>query len=385
MSESTSVVSPEDQGATFVELFFDLVFVFAITQVTHHAAHHLDAEGVMRAIIVFWLIWWGWTQFTWALNAANTDHHHVRVATLVSTGVAFAMAFSVENAFVASREQAGWFALSYVGVRVLGLSFYYQVVRDSASQRSAVIMFSALSAAGLIAVLAGSVVAPSLRLWCWLGAIALDFGAARVAGDRRAWGLHPGHFAERHGLIVIIALGESLIVAGSALTTDATATVLATGAVAVLMTCLLWWTYFGWIREVLEDQLANESGRERAKLGRDAYSLWHFPLVSGIIALAVGFEGAFHPGDYSVREVAIAVGTGLTLFLTATAGALWRAVGCVLWNRLVVLAGTLMALAVSATSAPVQVLGVGCVGFIVIVAIEQVTVRRRLACEPADK
>ena len=271
---SVALVSPDDQGATFVELFFDLVFVFAITQVTHYAAHYLDLETVVRAVIVFWLIWWGWTQFTWTLNAANTDHHHVRLGTLIATGIAFAMAFSVGNAFAEARDAALWFSLSYVGVRVLGLGLYYQVVRSNADHRSAVIAFSALSVGGLVAVLAGSVVEPSVRTWIWLGAIALDFGAARVAGDRRAWGLHPEHFAERHGLIVIIALGESLIVAGTALTSNTTAMVLATGAVAVLMTCLLWWTYFGWVREVLEEALVGANGRERARLGRDAYSLW---------------------------------------------------------------------------------------------------------------
>ena len=376
---SVALVSPDDQGATFVELFFDLVFVFAITQVTHYAAHHLDLETVVRAVIVFWLIWWGWTQFTWALNAANTDHHHVRLGTLIATGIAFAMAFSVGNAFAEVRDAALWFSVSYVGVRVLGLGLYYQVVRSNADHRSAVIAFSALSLGGLVAVLAGSLVAPSLRTWIWLGAIALDFGAARVAGDRRAWGLHPGHFAERHGLIVIIALGESLIVAGTALTSNTAAVVLATGAVAVLMTCLLWWTYFGWVREVLEEALVGANGRERARLGRDAYSLWHFPLVSGIIALAVGFEGAFHPHEYSVTQVSIAVGTGLTLFLVATAGALWRAAHCVLWNRLVVVAATLGALALIAPSSPIQVLGIGCVGLAMIVGVEQITVRRRLA------
>ena len=160
---SVALVSPDDQGATFVELFFDLVFVFAITQVTHYAAHHLDLETVVRAVIVFWLIWWGWTQFTWALNAANTDHHHVRLGTLIATGIAFAMAFSVGNAFAEVRDAALWFSLSYVGVRVLGLGLYYQVVRSNADHRSAVIAFSALSVGGLVAVLAGSLVAPSLR------------------------------------------------------------------------------------------------------------------------------------------------------------------------------------------------------------------------------
>ena len=83
------MASPEDQGTTFVELFFDLVFVFAITRVTHYAAHHLDGHGLVRSLIVFWLIWWGWTQFTWALNAANTQHHHVRLGTLIAVGFDF--------------------------------------------------------------------------------------------------------------------------------------------------------------------------------------------------------------------------------------------------------------------------------------------------------
>jgi low temperature requirement protein LtrA len=94
-----SIVSPEDQGATFVELFFDLVFVFAVTQITHYAAHHLDGAGILRSTVLFWLIWWGWAQFTWALNSANTDHQGVRVVTLLATGVAFVMAVSVKGAF----------------------------------------------------------------------------------------------------------------------------------------------------------------------------------------------------------------------------------------------------------------------------------------------
>ena len=89
------MASPADQGATFVELFFDLVFVFAITRVTHYAVHHMDAQGLVRSLIVFGLIWWGWTQFTWALNAANTEHPHVRLGTLIATGVALVMPVSI--------------------------------------------------------------------------------------------------------------------------------------------------------------------------------------------------------------------------------------------------------------------------------------------------
>ena len=379
MMSEKSIVSLEDQGATFVELFFDLVFVFAITQVTYYATHHLNVHGVLRSAIVFWLIWWGWTQFTWALNAANTDHHHVRVGTLISTGVAFVMAVSVEKAFAPDPSDALWFALSYIAVRTLGLGLAYKVASGNADHRSGVVTFALLSIGGLAAVLVGSLVDPSLRDWIWFVAIAMDFGAAWIAGNRSAWGLHAGHFAERHGLIVIIALGESLIVAGSGLTSGSTPGLMVTGSIAVVATCLLWWTYFGWIAEVMQTELTSQTGGERARLGRDAYTLWHFPLVSGIIALAVGFEASLHPDDYALIQIAVAVGVGLTLFLTSTAGALRRAKGCILWNRLIVLAITLGGLALGATSSINQILGTACVGLALIVGIEQVTVRRQMA------
>lgn len=372
-----SLLSPENQGVTFVELFFDLVFVFAITQVTRETSHHLDAHGLLRGVLVFWLIWWGWTQFTWALNAADTNHHYVRVGTLISTGVAFVMAGSVYKAFVAGPA-ALWFAGSYVAVRTLGLGLYYQVVAANAGQRSAVAGFASLSVGGLAAVLVGGFVAPSLREWLWVGAIALDLVAAGIAGNRATWCLHAGHFAERHGLIIIIALGESLIVSGSALTSNTTSELMITGAVAVLITCLLWWTYFGWVHGVLERRLEAHTGEHRSRLGRDAFSFGYFPLVSGIIALAVGFEASFHPAEYTVLQVSVAIGAGLTLFLVSTAAALWRAEGCVLWNRLIVLILTLLALTLSRASSPNQILSVACAGLALIVAIEQVTVRKRL-------
>jgi low temperature requirement protein LtrA len=376
-----SMLSPEDQGATFVELFFDLVFVFAITQVTHYAAHHLEPHGILRSVLVFWLIWWGWTQFTWALNAADTDHHHVRVGTLVATGVAFVMAVSVDNAFASEPRVAIWFAVAYVTTRVLGLGLYYKIVSNQADRRSAVINFALLSVAGLAAVVGGSLVTPDIRDWIWVGAVMFDLSAAWVTGNSRSWGLHTGHFAERHGLIIIIALGESLIVAGSSLTAGVNGSLMVTGFLAVLLTCLLWWTYFGWVREVLEKAISDLEDRARAKLGRDAYSFWHFPLVSGIIALAVGFEASFHPEDYTTTQITLAVGTGLSLFLIATAGALQRARGCILWNRLVILAITLTAMGFSSSTTINQILAIACGGLAVVVAIEQVTIKKSLEAE----
>jgi low temperature requirement protein LtrA len=368
-----SLASPEGQGATFVELFFDLVFVFAVTQVTHYAAEHLDPDGILRSILVFWLVWWAWTQFTWALNAADTDHHQVRLGTLVSTGVAFVMAASVEQAF-GSRGEALWFAIPYVSVRLLGLGLYYRVA-GTPEQRSAVLFFAFASLTGLAAVVAGALAPPPLRAWLWLGAIILDLGAAGLAGRRMGWNLHAEHFAERHGLIVIIALGESLIIAGAAVAADErTGGFVAVGATAVAATCLLWWTYYGWVKDALEERLVCAPEAVQVKMARDAYSLWHFPLVCGIIAYAVGVEGILaHPEEQVSSAVAIALGSGVLLFVLSTAGALWRAAGKLLVRRVLIVGVTVagvLALALTANTYPVWLLAVVCAGLAVIVAIE---------------
>ena len=116
-----TIVSPEDQSVTFVELFFDLVFVFSVTQVVGLLHHELNWTGVLQAVLVFWLVWWAWTQFTWALNAADTTHHLVELGALVATAVAFFMAVALPDAF---QSRALWFAIPYVLVRVVGLALF---------------------------------------------------------------------------------------------------------------------------------------------------------------------------------------------------------------------------------------------------------------------
>lgn len=368
-----SLASPEGQGATFVELFFDLVFVFAVTQVTHYAAEHLDVGGVLRSIIVFWLVWWAWTQFTWALNAADTDHHQVRLGTLISTGVAFVMAASVEQAFGPGAE-ALWFAVPYVTVRLLGLGLYYRVA-STPEQRSGVLFFAFASLTGLAAVIAGALAPPSLRAWLWLVAIILDLGAAGLAGRRAGWNLHAEHFAERHGLIVIIALGESLIIAGAAVAGDErTGGFVAVAATAVAATCLLWWTYYGWVKDGLEERLVCAPEGIQAPMARDAYSFWHFPLVCGIIAYAVGVEGIMaHPDEQVPLSVAIALASGVLLFVASTAGAMWRAAGTLLARRVVFVVVTIAAvipLALIDDMAPVWLLVAVSAGLGLIVTVE---------------
>ncbi len=305
----------DPQEVTFVELFFDLVFVFAVTQITALTAHDLTPDGVLRSILLGWLIWWAWTQFTWTLNPADTTHPGVRVLTLVATGVALVMAASVTRAFA---DDALWFAVPYVVVRALGLGLQVGVDRERAdANHTVVIVWTALSSIGLALVLAGAVVDPSLRPWFWLLAIVADVVAAGWAGRGASWDLNPSHLAERHALFVIIAIGESLIVAGTAVATDERTLALASAAaVSIVVASLLWWTYFGWLKEALEHRYAAAPAQRLGPLARNAFSLAHFPLIGGIVGFAVAIEEiAAHPDEPAPAVVLASLGVGVTLFV----------------------------------------------------------------------
>jgi len=323
---SRAIVSPEGQNATFVELFFDLVFVFGVTQLVGLLHHDLSWAGAGRAVLVFWMVWWAWTQFTWALNAADTTHPAIELGTLVATAIAFFMAIAVPSAFDAGKGL--WFAVPYVGVRVVGLTMYAAVVSEHEGMRQAVRGFAALSVGGLATALVGGRLGGEAQLYLWGVTIFLDFVAATVAANGEAWTIHAEHFAERHGLIVIIALGESLIVAAAALTEVRTFgwTVLIVGILSVAIACGLWWTYFPLAKPELEHALGAAPEAERGSLARDAFSFAHFPMLCGVIAYAVGLEEALaHPADPLPDSARLAVALGLLLFVGGTALAMWRA------------------------------------------------------------
>jgi low temperature requirement protein LtrA len=269
----------------------------------------------------------------------------VRVGTLLATAFAFLMAASVSEAF---EERGGlWFAVPYILIRLLGLSLYARVATEREGQLEAVRAFALLSMLGLGAVFIGGLVDPDLRMWFWLGAIGLDVFASRVAGRFESWHLHVEHFTERHGLFVIIALGESLIISASVVTDSDRSTELVLAAIGtVLVTCLLWWTYFGWLKDGLEERFVELRGSAQSSYARDAYSLLHWPLIGGVIGVAVGFEEMLaHPKDSLDGEILLALGIGLALFLGAGA-ATWA------WASRQVLRARIAAVAVLAIGLP---------------------------------
>jgi low temperature requirement protein LtrA len=332
------ITTTEDQSATFIELFFDLVFVFAVTQTVSLLHHDLSWAGLFHAVVVFWLVWWAWTQYTWALNSADTTHPGVDALMLVATAIAFLMAVSIPDAF---GEAGGWFAATYILVRLVGLGLYGRVAWEDVAKRRAVRRFAVLSFGGLAAVAAGGVVGgEEARAWWWAAAVVLDVAAAVGAGAAEGWDIRPEHFGERHGLFVIIALGESLIVAASGLTgAQRTAQTVAVAILAVAVTGGLWWSYFVSGKPALDHALVQRSGIDRSKLARDVYSIWHFPLVFGVVLLAVAIEEAVaHPHEALPVGVSLALAGGVVLFVGSTAAALRRSGYSLSGRRLVILA-----------------------------------------------
>lgn len=332
------ITTTEDQSATFIELFFDLVFVYAVTQTVSLLHHDLSWSGLWHAVVVFWLVWWAWTQYTWALNSADTTHPGVDALMLVATAIAFLMAVSIPDAF---GDAGGWFAATYIAVRLVGLGLYGRVAWEDVAKRSAVRRFAVLSLGGLGAVAAGGVVGgEEARAWLWAAAVLLDVAAAVGAGAAEGWDIRPEHFGERHGLFVIIALGESLIVAAAGLTgAERTAQTVAVAILAVAVTGGLWWSYFVSAKPALDHALMQRSDVDRSTLARDVYSIWHFPLVFGVVLLAVAIEEAVtHPHEALPVGGSLALAGGVVLFVGSAAAALRQSGYSLSGRRLVILA-----------------------------------------------
>ncbi len=259
-------------------------------------------------------------------------------------------------------------------VRVLGLGLQVWVDRERVddSGHAGVVRWVGLSTIGLVLVLAGAIVDPTVRPLVWLLAIVADVVAAAIAGRNTIWDLNAAHLSERHGLFVIIAIGELLIVAGTAVANDERSTALALAAVAaILVACLLWWSYFGWLKEALEHLYAAAPPERNGPLARDAFSLGHFPLIGGIVGFAVALEeiGA-HPDEPAPVAVLASLGIGVALFVASSALSYRVCGGRLLLPRLMILVLMLIALVLVAPMQPFVPLAVVAAALLAIVVVE---------------
>jgi low temperature requirement protein LtrA len=345
------VHAPEDKQVTPLELFFDLVFVFAITQVTSFVYVDPTWTRLIEGLAVLAVLWFAWSGYAWLGNTANADESAMRVMLLAAMSAMLITSLAVPRAF---GSYALIFGVAYFFVRALHIGTYTMVARSQHDPALAAVVgrlaSTILPAAGLL-VLAGALEGGA-RAACWIAALAVDYGGIALRGID-GWRIAPGHFAERHGLIVIIALGESIVslgVGAGAVRLDAGVVV---GALlGVLAAAALWWAYFDVVAAVGESRLRAAEPRAQALLARDSYTYLHLPMVAGIVVFAIGVKWTLaHESGHLPAVHAVALCGGTALYLLALSAFKRRNVGSFNRPRLIA-AGCLAAFAPLATLPP---------------------------------
>jgi low temperature requirement protein LtrA len=342
-SGARSRIVPTEGGhrVTPAELFFDLVFVYAITQVTALMAADPTPLRLLGAGVVLALLWWCWCCFAWLGNVARADSGAVFGVLVAVMAVVMVVSLTVPEVYA---DAAGGlpvplvFVLCYGAVRVLHLVTYWMSDPDDLVLRATLRRTALLSVAPPFALLlAGSAFSGVAQVLLWLGAVVVDYFGIYLVGGSGWRVVSPGHFSERHGLIVIIALGESIVaigvgVSGSALTWP----VLGAAAVGLLVVAGLWRVYFGQVSDAAEHRLAGLGGDDRTRFASDVYTFLHLPLVGGVVLTALGMKKVLHQvadtGHYELSEplhgvVAWALPGGVGVFLAAAAAILLRTAG----------------------------------------------------------
>jgi low temperature requirement protein LtrA len=350
VSDAELEAAPDaEHQVTPLELFFDLVFVFAITQVTSLLAHTPTWSGVLHGTLVLAALWWAWTAYAWLTSTMDVDEGGVRLAMLAALGAMLFAALAVPGAFGAD---AVLFGVSYLFVRILHVVLYAIVGRDDHDLLGAVLRFAptAIFAASLL-VLAGFLHGDE-RIAVWIIALAIDYLGPALIGGGRGWRIAPEHFAERHGLIILIALGESIIAIGVGAGFELVTRALVAAGFGIVVVSALWWLYFDVAAIIARRSLAETRGAEQARLARDAYSYLHLPMVAGIVLFAFGLKVTIGNTREELDLVpAVGLCGGVALYLLGDVASLYRATHYV-FRRRTIGALVLLALIPAAISLP---------------------------------
>jgi len=333
-----------EQSVTALELFFDLVFVFAITQVTGFLYHDPSWTRLVEALAILMALWWAWSGYAWLGNTAGTDEGAARVVLLGVMGPLLIASLAVPRAF---GEHALLFGLAYFVVRALHIGAYGLLARGEPRLRSVVLGLArtALPAAGLL--VAAGAVAGTARALCWAAALTIDYGGLML-GSTENWRVNAAHFSERHRLIVIIALGESIVALGVG--TEHLGTGVVVGALlGIAVAAALWWVYFDVVAAVAERKLREATADVRARMARDSFTYLHLPMVAGIVIFAFGVKVTLaHVHAHLASVPAAGLTGGVALYLFALSLLKKRNIGSFNYPRLVA-AGILLILAPIAT------------------------------------
>jgi low temperature requirement protein LtrA len=285
----------ESHRVTFFEIFFDLVFVFAITRVISFMTHSLTFLTLTQGLILLLLLWWSWTAYAWLGNQVRADQGLIQVGMLVAMAALFVAGLVMPDAWGGgeSLDPPLIVAITFAVVRAIYILSYLYAAGDDRRLRMELLLETIPQSLALVAIIVGAVLGGTALTALWAGAFVIDFGSGRIISTLiSGYQLRsPAHFAERHGLVLIIALGESLISVGVGAGPSITrGIVLVAAGIGFAIAVCLYWLYFANVREVASRALGEASEVRRAQIGRDAYTFAHFPMIAGILYMAVGIE-----------------------------------------------------------------------------------------------
>src|SRR3954447_13984326 len=312
----------EEKRVAPLELFFDLVFVFAITQVTALMAHDPSWEGLGRGILVLSALWWAWAAYAWLTNYVAAEEDRERLQMLAVMGTFLITALAAPEAF---GEHALLFAVAYAAARWLHI-FIFAEANDDIDAGEAIRRLSRTAVPAPALLIAAAFLDGTAQTIVWLVALSTDFLGPYVFGVR-GFRVSPGHFAERFSLIVIIALGESIVAIGTGLHELDAGTIVA-ALLGLVLAFGIWWAYFDVVAIVAERHFRESTGERRLRIARDSYSYLHLPMIAGIVLIALGMKKTLGHVEEPLNTVpAAALFGGIALYYAGHIGFRLRNVG----------------------------------------------------------
>ena len=312
----------ESESVTPLELFFDLVFVLALTQCTALMAADPSWEGLAKGLLVLGILWWAWVGYAWLTSVVDPEEGAVRIVMFGAMAAFLVVSLSIPDAF---DSLALTFAIAYGVVRSCQILLFVLASEGDADLRGSVIGLAVSTAIGVSLLVVASTLDGPAQGALWLLALTLDAGGPYFFGIE-GWKLVPEHFAERHGLIVIIALGESIVAIGAGSEGALTLGVIAAAVCGIVIAATQWWSYFDVVALVATRRLATAKvGREQNAIARDSYSYLHFPMIAGIVLTALGLKKTLgHVEDPLELVPAFALLGGVAMYLLAHVAFRWR-------------------------------------------------------------
>jgi low temperature requirement protein LtrA len=327
----------EEKRVAPLELFFDLVFVFALTQVTALMSEDPSWSGLGRGMLVLAALWWAWAAYAWLTNYVAAEEDRERLLILAVMGAFLVAALAVPEAF---GDDALVFAIAYAAARWLHI-FIFAEANEDVDARQAIRRLSRTALPAPALLIGAAFLDGAAQTLVWVVALSIDLAGPFVFGVR-GFRVSPGHFAERFSLIVIIALGESIVAIGTGLHGELDVGTIGAALLGLLVAFGLWWAYFDVVAIVAERRFRDSEGHRRLRIARDSYSYLHLPMIAGIVLVALGIKKTLGDVEEPLKTIpSVALFGGIALYYAGHVGFRLRNVGSLNRPRLLALVACL--------------------------------------------